>query len=334
MKKTISSNWFIILVSVITLIVVAQEVLNTKKAIVHSVTQTTDSLWQAPSLYTDQVTSGKERQMIMYGEELVANTAKYLGPRGTVKQITNGMNCQNCHLDAGTRPWGNNYGGVYSTYPKIRARSGSVENIYKRVNDCMERSLDGKALDTGSYEMQSIYAYMKWLGQGVAKGTKPHGAGLPLLPYMDRAADTIKGKQVYVQVCQTCHGQNGEGVINPGGTTYAFPPLWGQHSYNDGAGLYRISRFASFVKNNMPFNQASFTHPLLSDEEAWDVAAFVNSQPRPHKDQSKDWPDISKKSVDEPFGPYMDSFSETQHKFGPFKPIEEFQKNHKSAKNE
>lgn len=334
MKKTISSNWFIILVSVITLIVVAQEFLNTKKAIVHSVTQTTDSLWQAPSLYTDQVTSGKERQMIMYGEELVANTAKYLGPRGTVKQITNGMNCQNCHLDAGTRPWGNNYGGVYSTYPKIRARSGSVENIYKRVNDCMERSLDGKALDTGSYEMQSIYAYMKWLGQGVAKGTKPHGAGLPLLPYMDRAADTIKGKQVYVQVCQTCHGQNGEGVINPGGTTYAFPPLWGQHSYNDGAGLYRISRFASFVKNNMPFNQASFTHPLLSDEEAWDVAAFVNSQPRPHKDQSKDWPDISKKSVDEPFGPYMDSFSETQHKFGPFKPIEEFQKNHKSAKNE
>ncbi|HEU0109796.1 MAG TPA: c-type cytochrome [Flavisolibacter sp.] len=334
MKKTISSNWFIILVSVITLIVVAQEFLNTKKAIVHSVTQTTDSLWQAPSLYTDQVTSGKERQMIMYGEELVANTAKYLGPRGTVKQITNGMNCQNCHLDAGTRPWGNNYGGVYSTYPKIRARSGSVENIYKRVNDCMERSLDGKALDTGSYEMQSIYAYMKWLGQGVAKGTKPHGAGLPPLPYMDRAADTIKGKQVYVQVCQTCHGQNGEGVINPGGTTYAFPPLWGQHSYNDGAGLYRISRFASFVKNNMPFNQASFTHPLLSDEEAWDVAAFVNSQPRPHKDQSKDWPDISKKSVDEPFGPYMDSFSETQHKFGPFKPIEEFQKNHKSAKNE
>jgi len=55
------------------------------------------------------------------------HTSKYLGPNGTVMQISNGMNCQNCHLDAGTRPWGNNYAAVLTTYPKYRARSGMIK---------------------------------------------------------------------------------------------------------------------------------------------------------------------------------------------------------------
>jgi len=71
----------------------------------------------------------------------------------------------------------------------------------------------------------------------------------------------------------------------------------------------------------MPFNQATHNNPKLTNEEAWDVAAYVNSQPRPSKDMSKDWPDISKKPFDHPFGPYADGFSETQHKYGPYKPI-------------
>ena len=70
---------------------------------------------------------------------------------------------------------------------------------------------------------------------------------------------------------------------------------------------------------------------LLTDEEAWDVAAFVNSQPRPKADLKKDWPNISAKPVDHPFGPYTDGFSEEQHKYGPFQPIvdkrEEIEKN-------
>lgn len=68
------------------------------------------------------------REKILYGKELIAHTAKYLGPKGTVLQISNGMNCQNCHLDAGTKVYGNNYGSVYSMYPKFRARSGSIED--------------------------------------------------------------------------------------------------------------------------------------------------------------------------------------------------------------
>ena len=323
MKKLILSNWFVLVLFIVIIIVIAQALFKKEEAIILSSEKPEDdSTWIAPSLYVDQETTGEERAKIIYGEDLIANTAKYLGPHGAVKQITNGMNCQNCHLDAGTRPWGNNYGGVYSTYPKMRARSGRIENIYKRVNDCFERSLNGQALDTNSKEMQSIYAYMKWLGQNVPAGKKPHGSGLAPLPYMDRPADPEIGKVVYINACQSCHGSNGEGIKNPDGKTYSYPPLWGPNSYNDGAGLYRITRFASFVKYNMPFNQSSYTHPKLTNEEAWDVAAFVNSQPRPHIDQSKDWPDISKKSVDEPFGPYADGFSEQQHKYGPYKPIE------------
>lgn len=322
MKKAMHSNWFIYLLSLVVLIVIAQQLISSGKEKEEQRTeQQTDSTWIAPSLFADQTTIGKEREMVMYGEELIANTAKYLGPHGSVLQITNGMNCQNCHLDAGTRPWGNNYGAVNSTYPKFRARSGTVENIYKRVNDCFERSLNGQPLDTNSREMQAIYAYLKWLGQDVSKGKAPYGSGLPKLPYLNRAADPGRGKVVFAAVCQSCHGAGGEGALAPDGKTYAYPPLWGEHSYNDAAGLYRISRFASFVKYNMPFNQVSYIHPTLTDDEAWDVAAYVNSQPRPHKDQSGDWKDVSRKAEDEPFGPYDDQFSETQHKYGPYQPI-------------
>ncbi len=267
--------------------------------------------------------SRKDGPLIWYGHELVTKTSGYLGPKGTVMHISNGMNCQNCHLDAGTKPWGNNYGAVYTTYPKFRERSGATETIYKRVNDCFERSLNGTALDTASKEMQAIYAYIKWLGEELPKGIKPKGSGIEDLPFMDRAADLSKGKVVYEQKCRSCHGAQGQGVLNMNGNMYQYPPLWGQNSYNNGAGLFRLSRFAGYVKNNMPFG-ADYHLPQLSNEEAWDVAAFVNSQPRPMRDLSKDWPTISKKPVDHPFGPYADPFSEQQHKLGPFGPIKEY----------
>ena len=105
-----------------------------------------------------------------------------------------------------------------------------------------------------------------------------------------------------------------------------YPPLWGKKSYNEGAGLFRMSRFAGYVKANMPFG-ANFQNPQLSDEEAWDVAAYVNSQPRPkHPFLDTDWPSIAKKPFDHPFGPFSDTFPEAQHKYGPYGPIVDFYK--------
>jgi thiosulfate dehydrogenase len=95
----------------------------------------------------NQIPADKNGREIRYGRDLVANTAYYFGPEGIIAHSSNGMNCQNCHLDAGTKPWGNNYGAVASTYPKFRERSGSIETIEKRVNDCFERSLNGSAID-------------------------------------------------------------------------------------------------------------------------------------------------------------------------------------------
>ncbi|WP_338875373.1 c-type cytochrome [Spirosoma sp. SC4-14] len=276
-------------------------------------------LWQAP--VESGMKTAKNGELIQYGKELIANTAQYLGPAGTIAPISNGMNCQNCHLDAGTKPWGNNYSAVAATYPKFRARSGSTEGIVKRVNDCFERSLNGKDLDSNSREMKAIVAYIHFLGDGVPKGESPNGSGIWKVPYLDRAADPAKGKLAYQQKCISCHGATGQGIAKPDGSGYTFPPVWGPHSYNQGAGLFRISRLAGYIKANMPLG-ASWDSPQLSDEEAWDIAAFINSMPRPTKDLSKDWPNIAKKPVDHPFGPYADSFSEKQHKFGPFKPIE------------
>jgi thiosulfate dehydrogenase len=259
-------------------------------------------------------------RQIRYGRDLIAHTAKYLGPKGSVAQLSNGMNCQNCHLDAGTRGFANNYLAVAATYPKLRARSGTLVNTEMRVNDCLERSLNGRPLADSSREMRAMVAYIHWLGQGVPKGKKVYGTGFMKLAYLPRAADPVVGKAVFAAKCQSCHGPNGEGKALADGREYQYPPLWGPHSYNDGAGLYRVTNLARYVKAAMPFG-ASFDHPQLTDAQAWDVAAFVNSQPRPHLKTPRDWPDIRKKPVDHPFGPYADTFSERQHKYGPYQPI-------------
>lgn len=276
---------------------------------------TEEGYWIAPSMLS--VNDLKAIEEIQYGKELIMHTSKYLGPQGSVAQISNGLNCQNCHLDAGTRVYGNNYGSVASTYPKMRARSGTMESIFKRVNDCFERSLNGVALDTNSKEMLAIKAYIEFLGTDVPKGEKVKGSGLKDIAYLERAADPELGKDIYAAKCQSCHQADGQGILAPNGKSYQYPPLWGEHSYNDAAGLYRLSNFAKYVKYNMPLG-ATHRSPQLSDEEAWDLAAFVNSQPRPHKPTPNDWPDISKKPFDHPFGPYADNFSEKQHKYGPF----------------
>ena len=277
-----------------------------------------ETLWKAPAL--EDLNLEPNADELQYGKDLIANTAEYLGPHGKVKSISNGMNCQNCHLQAGTLPFGNNFASVASTYPKFRARSGTEEDIQKRINDCLERSLNGKPLDRNSKEMKAMVAYISWVGKEVPKGEIPKGTGIFEVPLLDRAADPIKGKVVYEAKCASCHQSDGKGQMKPEGKGYLYPPLWGEGSYNHGAGLYRLSRFAGYVKANMPLG-ATFENPQLTDEESWDVAAYVNSLDRPSKDLSRDWPDISKKPMDHPFGPFSDGFPEEQHKYGPFGPI-------------
>lgn len=305
-----------IVVSILCLLFFTQ--FNSKQAVVIVKAIDANELWH-PAKFTDGLTEN-ERKLFIYGKELIIHTSIYLGPKGKVMQNTNGMNCQNCHLEAGTKIWGNNYGGVYANYPKYRARSGKIEDIFKRINDCIERSLNGKAISIESKEMQAIKIYIESIGKNVEKGIKPKGTGIFELPFLDRAIDPQKGKELFQAKCISCHQLNGRGKWDENKNEYIYPPLWGPNSYNIGAGLFRMSRFAGFIKYNMPLG-ASIDLPQLTDEEAWDLAAYVNSQPRPSKDLSADWPKLNEKPFDHPFKPYLDTFTEEQHKFGPFEAI-------------
>ena len=129
---------------------------------------------------------------------------------------------------------------------------------------------------------------------------------------------------MFEERCSICHGIDGQGLLATGDKAkgYLFPPLWGPDSYNDGAGMNRVLTAAKFIKARMPLGQAD-----LTDDQAFDVAAFINDQPRPRMTNLEaDYPDKAKKPVDNGYGPYADPFPVEQHKFGPFKPIEDYYK--------
>lgn len=277
--------------------------------------------WIIPD--TSEITNADQAGLIKYGRALVVNTSYYFGPKGLIAHKSNGLNCQNCHLNAGTKLFGNNFSLVATGYPRFKERSGTVETVVKKVEDCFERSLNGSRIDSNSREMKAFVSYLLWIGKNVKKGTKPEGSGIEELPFLDRPADTAKGRVVYVSKCQVCHGKQGQGVLNARGISYSYPPLWGQHSYNIGASIYRLSKFAGYVKRNMPLNADKSAQ--LTCEQAWDVAAFVNSQIHPYKDISSDWPRLATKPYDYPYGPYADEqFSANQRKYGPFAPIKKY----------
>lgn len=284
-------------------------------------TKPVKSQWIVPD--TSEITDPADARLIKYGRSLIVNTSYYFGPKGVIAHKSNGLNCQNCHLNAGTKPDGNNYSLTAVNYPQFKPRSGSVETIVKKVEDCFERSLNGSSIDSNSHEMKAFVAYLKWIGKNVKKGTKPAGSGIEELAFLDRPADTAMGRVVYMTRCQVCHGKNGGGLLNTSGTGYVYPPLWGRHSYNIGASIYRLSKFAGFVKHNMPYNADRSAQ--LTTVQAWDVAAFINSQFHPYKDINADWPRLTTKPYDYPFGPYADKlFSNNQRKYGPFGPIKQY----------
>lgn len=186
--------------------------------------------------------------------------------------------------------------------------------------------MNGRKLPMDSAEMKAMLSYLKFLSTGIPVGAQIEGAGTLKLKLLDRAADPVAGKMVYASSCVACHGDKGQGLRRgKSGDTdgYQFPPLWGPDSYNTGAGMARITLAAGFIKGNMP---SGVTHAtaVLTDEQAFDVAAYVNSQPRPVKSRLEaDFPARKNKPVDAAFAPYTPGFSAEQHKYGPWQPIQQ-----------
>ena len=277
--------------------------------------------WTPPDIHT--VGDDAFGKMVKYGYALVTDTANQIGPGAADPAFHysgNNLTCQSCHLKAGTQAYAMPLTGVWGQFPQYRGREGEVGTLEDRINGCLDRSMNGRALPLASREMKAYLAYMKWLSTDIPDGAKLVGSGTLSVKEPARAADPAHGKQVYTQVCAACHGADGQGQRRADGG-YQFPPLWGPDSYNDGAGMARLLGAAAFIKNNMPFG-TTHAAPVLSDDDAYDVAAFVNAADRPQKaDLQKDFPIRLQKPVDTAYGPYADDFSPQQHKLGPFDPI-------------
>jgi len=191
--------------------------------------------------------------------------------------VGNKLRCVSCHLDDGRRASGT-WIGVFARYPQYRPRSAAVETLEFRVNDCFRRSMNGTGLATDGPDMRDIVAYLWFLSRDVA--IAPPGPATRLAKWAAFTADTGDGGTVYGTVCAKCHGPDG------GGTNVA-PPVWGPASYNIGAGMTRVRTAAGFIRDNMPFDQPG----TLTDQQAFDVAAYVNAHPRPDfPDKLHDWP--------------------------------------------
>ena len=168
--------------------------------------------------------------------------------------------------------------GVYARFPQYRTRSATVEIIEDRINDCFERSMNGKALPRDSRAMRDVVAYLAFLSYGIPVGAQVVGQGIPRLEPL--AGDTVRGRELFASACTVCHGADGQG-------TNAAPPVWGPHSYNIGAGMARVRTAAAFIHQAMPFDKPG----TLTPQQSFDLAAYINSRPRPDfRLKAEDWP--------------------------------------------
>lgn len=237
----------------------------------HLAAASAETTFKTPS--ESSIPTEQLRVAVRRGRALLEHTGDSLP-----SHVGSALRCFSCHLNEGNRPGAFPLVGVYSRFPQYRPRNGLVNLLEDRINDCFERSLNGKAIPRDGPEMRQIVAYLAFVSEGIAPPGEVPGAGVrsltPLKP------DTARGRAIFSETCSRCHGSDG------GGTVIA-PPLWGRRSFNIGAGMARLRTAAGFIRDNMPNDRAV----VLTDQQAFDVAGYVVSQPRPdfaHKED--DWP--------------------------------------------
>ena len=209
-------------------------------------------------------------KMVRFGAEVFRNTQANAG-----EFVGNALQCENCHLDNGRKADSAPLWAAFVAYPAYRGKNKHVNTFAERLQGCFRYSMNGTPPPLGDKVLVGLQSYAYFLAKGAPVGADMPGRGYPDLPKPE-SLDRAHGQEVYAQKCALCHGENGEGQKTADGTT-VFPPLWGPDSFNWGAGMGSISNAAKFVKANMPLSQGG----TLTDKEAWDVAAFVDSHDRP-----------------------------------------------------
>ncbi len=285
------------------------------------------SLIDRPAPDVNTLPDDEYGRLARYGHELTTRTFAHIGPEVQDKKMRfagNNLACTSCHEDNATKPYAMPWTGVTASFPQYRGREDDLSTVEERVNGCMQRSMAGKPLPLDSKEMKAYVTYIHFLSRGIPVGAKLEGAAtFPSKP-PNRRADLAAGEKIYNEQCASCHGEDGLGkrVGKKGDAQgYIFPPVWGQDSFNDGAGMNRLIMAMRFIKHNMPLG-ATQKNPTLTDDQAFDVAAYILSKPRAHKTGlDKDFPARWNKPIDAAFPPYVDGAPADQHKYGPFPPL-------------
>jgi thiosulfate dehydrogenase len=215
---------------------------------------------------------------IRWGYGIFTNT-----PANAQRLTASRVSCNNCHLNAGQRERALPLVAVAGMFPEYNRRAGRLITLADRIVDCFLRSENGtgqagELASPTSPEVLAVSAYLAWLARGYQVGTNPAWRGQnaiaagALIPV--NTLDPDAGERLFTERCISCHGADGQGVAvgdkKPG-------PLWGAASWNDGAGAARIYTLAGIIRYTMPYLDPG----SLSDADAQQLAAYINSKPRP-----------------------------------------------------
>lgn len=223
------------------------------------------------------IPGGPYGDAVRRGRDIFTRTGRYVKDH-----VGNDLSCDSCHLEAGRRANAAPMWAAYGAYPAYRSTTGSVSTIEDRIAACFTYSMNaqgsasGKAPAPGSEVYRDLVSYMAWLARGTPVGETLRGAGYPAISKPSGGYDLTRGQIVFQQNCALCHGVHGQGARDDKGNT-TFPPLWGRASYNWGAGMAQVDMAAAFIKANMPLGNPG----SLTDQQAWDVAAYIDSHERP-----------------------------------------------------
>lgn len=242
--------------------------------------------WEFPKnpLKDKSLDDSKLANDIRWGFRLFTST-----PAEASQFVPGKISCSNCHLNAGQRERALPLVGIAGAFPEYNKRSGRLYTLSDRIVDCFLRSQNatgvaGVAKDaaslptTTSKEVLALNAYITWLARDYPVGKNPEWRGKNAIATDKQIPvaklDPKKGEVLFMERCINCHGMDGQGVAI--GEKKA-GPLWGPDSWNDGAGAARVYTLAGIIRYMMPY-----TYPgSLTDEEAQQIAAFINSKPRP-----------------------------------------------------
>jgi thiosulfate dehydrogenase len=247
--------------------------------------------WDFPEnpLTDTALDDSKLSQEIRWGFRIFTNT-----PAEAVRFTPSRISCNNCHLNGGARERSLPLVGIAGMFPEYNKRSGRLFTLNDRVVDCFLRSENATGLipagdargdgvedvlpSTTSKEVLAVSAYLTWLARGSEVGKNPGWRGQNVVAPANLISveklDVRRGEALFKERCASCHGAEGQGVAigdkKPG-------PLWGPDSWNDGAGAARVYTLAGMIRYSMPYLDPG----SLSDEEAQELAAFIDARPRP-----------------------------------------------------